>query len=97
MKCKIVNVPIGMFASIVGIIAIFPMVYNSSVHHAVKDIHYFWLILSLVSNLLWIYYGISNSLVPNIFNAVINFGIIAYMFRIKLKYGQKRENDEIFR
>lgn len=74
---------IGITAAIIGIIAFIPILINTTVHKSTHSLHYGWLALKLFASLLWLFYGISNKLTPNIISSVAALLFLVYLFGFK--------------
>ena len=55
---------IGLLAAMFSIIGLMPQVYKSYKTKHTRDISLKWLILSMIAQILWITYGISNMVLP---------------------------------
>ena len=75
---------IGLLAAIIGIIAFIPILINTTINKSTHSLHYGWLILKLISSLLWLYYGIKNKLTPTILSSITL--ILCFIYLISYKY-----------
>ena len=55
---------IGLLAAFFSIIGLMPQVYKAYKTNHTRDISLKWLILSMIANVLWFTYGISNMVLP---------------------------------
>ena len=83
-KRKLKNENVGFAAVILGTIAFMPLLWNTFSHKSTHSLHYGWLILRLIVSFLWIWYGVSNQLLPNIISAVI--AVVVFAVLIAAKY-----------
>lgn len=51
---------VGIFANTIAGISLIPQVHKVIKNKKVKDMSYLWLFLSVIANILWIIYGVSN-------------------------------------
>ena len=74
---------IGIVAAIIGVISYIPVIINVYRTKKTNNFPYYTLILALVSNLLWIIYGVFESTYANIMSGIIYFTIYLFILYIK--------------
>jgi uncharacterized protein with PQ loop repeat len=78
------NVMFGTIASVIGIIAFIPLIYQSTVKKTTSGLTYKWLSLGMLSQFCWIMYGVSNRITPVMMSGF--FLISSYIYLSILKY-----------
>ena len=82
---------VGLLAVFIGIIAISPVINDAKLHHSMRELHYFWLIMSIIASGLWLHYGFTNRLLPNVLNAIALLAILSYLLYEKISYEERRK------
>jgi len=77
---------IGILATIIGIISFIPVVYVVYKTKKTNNFPYSTLLLALLSNLLWVIYGIYAPASANILAGSLYFIIYTFILYIKLLY-----------
>lgn len=94
---KVSRQSVGIMAAIIGAIAILPLLHRVTFKRYTKCIGYLWLGLRLLTSVLWLYYGLSNRLLPNIIAGSIATIAFIYLIILKAWYektGRNREKTE---
>ena len=81
---KLKNEKIGFAAVILGGIAFIPLIWNTFSYKSTHSLHYGWLILRLIVSFLWVWYGVSNQLLPNVVSAVITVFVFISLIGAKM-------------
>jgi len=77
---------VGEIAAVIGIIAFIPLVWHVTSKKTTYSLHYAWLIIKIFAAVLWLVYGITNDLPPNITGSVAAIIILTYLLFIKIYY-----------
>ena len=77
---------IGILATIVGVISFIPIVYVVYKTRKTNNFPYPTLYLAILSNLLWIIYGLYEPAFATIFQGALYFLIYTYVLYIKFLY-----------
>lgn len=75
---------VGFTAVILGVIAFGPLIWNTFNYQSTHSLHYGWLILRLITSILWVWYGVANNLPPNVISAAI--AIVVFVLLIGAKW-----------
>jgi len=76
----------GDFAIITGIISFFPIIINMWYTKNTSNFTWINLMLALISNIMWISYGVLSNSNTNIASGTLYFFIYLYIFLIKFKF-----------
>lgn len=73
----------GFAAVVLGVIAFGPLIWNTFSYKSTHSLHYGWLILRLITSILWVWYGVANGLVPNVISAAIAIAVFVLLIGAK--------------
>ena len=85
---------IGYLAGFLAMISFVPQVVKTLRSKSAEDISLSMLLLTLITNLLYVAYGIALRLTPIVIMISIMSGIIALQIRLTLKYRKKESPNE---
>ena len=83
-KRKLKNEVVGFAAVTLGVIAFMPLLWNTFSHKSTHSLHYGWLALRLAAASLWIWFAMSNQLVPNMVSAAIAIAVFIVLISVKI-------------
>ena len=78
---------VGYLAGFVVAIALSPQVIKAWKTKSTKDISTTWNLTLMTGLLLWVIYGIANSILPLIIFGLVEFSIASSLLILKLRYG----------
>ncbi len=78
---------LGLVAAALVVISFMPQVYKTYKTKSAKDFSWYWLAILLLSQLLWIAYGLAIGNLPIILTNVCTSLMLMAIISYKLKYG----------
>tara|TARA_B110000285_G_C14791349_1_gene453160 strand:- start:305 stop:574 length:270 start_codon:yes stop_codon:yes gene_type:complete len=76
---------IGFIAAILGTISFYSLVYHNYNLQDTTSISPYWLVMSIIIQILWLIFGISNNIRPTIVSAPLVIIGLVYLIYLKLK------------
>lgn len=77
------NIIVGYIASILGICSLFPLLLSVIKKQSTSEMPFAWMILLLSSSACWLYYGVSNDILPTKISSTVF--TLTYIFLIYFK------------
>ena len=75
---------VGDIAAIISVISITPLVFTAIKNWDTSQLPYIWIALGLVTEVLWLYYGIQNKIQPDVLSGIIFLGVYIFLFAFKI-------------
>jgi len=76
---------IGFISAILGVISFYSLVYHNYILQDTSSISPYWLVMSVIIQILWLIYGITNNIRPSIVTSPLFIIGLLYLIYLKIK------------